>query len=224
MKQWQNLTDMFKIADVKDEMHKKYKNTILGITLDDNKTIFMIFIGYDDNGYFCFKDLSGRETKLAEDTHFQVFIPNPEKGLYNSPNGLLFFQRKPLRQWKRGLNKENASIHNIEKALRNENMIGIGGSNYFDSYWPYVTSTQDNASTTLDVALTMCTEESYNSYAINRTYGIVAHPQKPEGFILLHHTFHVGEVVGNEILVANKIFKQEILDTQAEWCHNYKVI
>lgn len=224
MKQWQKLTDMFKSADVKEEMSKKYRNTILGITLEDDKTVFMTFTGYNDN-FFCFSSKEGQQIKLSEETLFEVFIPNPEKGLYNSQYGVIFFKRKPIRQWKRGLNKDNAEIVNLERALRTEDQLGIEGTNQFDSYWDSVTNQQQNEPVSLDVALTIITESTTtHSWAINRTYGVMAHPQKPEGFILLHHMFHVGEIVGNEILVANKIFKQEILDTQAEWCPNYKVI
>jgi hypothetical protein len=223
MKQWQNLTDMFKENDIRDEMVKKYKNTVLGIVLDDDKTVYMNFVGYDNENLFCFVNELGLKSKLALDTLFQIFIPNPEKGLYNSKDGILFFERKPLRQWKRGLNKDNANIICLERQVMYNEIIGKGWTNQFEKYWQYVTQKDNNEPISLNRALDLCKTDA-NSWAINRTYGVMAHPSKPEGFILMHHNHHVGEIVDNEILVENKIFKQEILDTQTSWCPNYKVI
>jgi len=82
MKQWQNLTDMLKNQDVFDEMSKKYKNTILGIKTNV-KSIYATFIGNDD--MFVFRDEHGQQLKIADNTDMEIFIPNPEKGLYNTP-------------------------------------------------------------------------------------------------------------------------------------------
>jgi len=136
MKQWQNLTDMFKDDDdVSDEMIKKYKNTVLGIKIP-TVTVFATFVGFADNGMFLFKTKEQHTIKLSNDTEAEIFIPNPEKGLYNSPKGALFFQRHPKRQWKRGLNGENTQIFNVHIDFLPNTMIG--GGNSFAYNWPFV--------------------------------------------------------------------------------------
>ena len=220
MKQWQNLTDMFKDDDdVSEEMIKKYKNTILGIKTP-TVTVFATFVGFADNGMFLFKTKEQHTIKLSKDTEAEIFIPNPEKGLYNSPKGALFFQRHPKRQWKRGLNGENTQIFSVHIDFIPNTMLGNGNS--FNYNWPFVLEEEGTKLLSMEEAKKQA--DSVGSAAINRTYGLVAHPTEQSGYVLLHNRYQIGVVQDNKIKIENNIFRQEVLDTQKSWCPNYEVL
>jgi len=217
MKQWQNLTDMLTNQDVFDEMSKKYKNTILGIKTNV-KSIYATFIGNDD--MFVFRDEHGQQLKIADNTDMEIFIPNPEKGLYNTPYGAMMYQRNPKRQWKRGLNAENVQVFSINLSVTHRGRPQAN-TNKFDIAWSHILPEETNQPITMAEALERAKERG--SAAINRTYGVVLHPKEPDGFVLLHHRYQIGTVRDGVIKVLNNIFRQEVLDTCNQWCPTYEV-
>ena len=106
MKTWQDLTDMLGAGDIESEMSKKYKGTLLKIKHKE-KTFHAYYLGYDGN--FKFKDFNGVDINLSINTDIQVTIPAPQKGLYNTPSGVVHLQRSPYRQYKRGLCADNCN-------------------------------------------------------------------------------------------------------------------
>jgi len=214
MKQWQKLTDMIGFGDIVDEMTKKYKGTILGVN-QGTKCIYGRYNQYSpDEKVFRFRDKHNNNFHLVSDTDTEVFIPSPEKGLYNTmENGAVYFMRNPMRQWKRGLNDQNTLLYAVNKHCT------YGAINVFDSFWDYVVEPLPDLA--IKDALKIASNDG--SAAINRTYGVVAHPSKDSGFVLLHHLYQIGEINDEKITVLNPIFRQEIMDTKNDWCPNHYV-
>lgn len=219
MKQWQKLTDMVNNTDIVDEMIKKYKNTILGIRTPTN-SIYAYYIGTNNDGMFLFRDHNEQHLKIAKNTDMEIFIPNPEKGLYNTKYGAVMYQRNPKRQWKRGLNSENVQAFTIVQTITHRGRPSAQ-QNKFDIVWNDIL-TNENDSILMSNAKEIA--DDLGSAAINRTYGIVLHPTEKFGYILMHHKYQIGIIENNKIRIMNKIFRQEVLDTQNQWCPTYEVL
>jgi hypothetical protein len=215
MKQWQNLTNMLQNDEVIEEMIKKYRNSVLGIK-KPNDSVFYAQYNHYKGGFFNFTMSNGDQIQIHSDTDMELFIPNPEKGLYNTRVGAVFFCRNPLRQWKRGLTRENVNMMEV-----NHSVMGRPYTNIFDHIWDEVLNWGDN---TLSVPEALLLASENGSAAINKTYGVVAHPRYDDGFILMHNQFIIGEIDEKTILIRNPIFKQEILDTQTNWCPTHKIL
>ncbi|NTV78939.1 MAG: hypothetical protein HGA25_07375, partial [Clostridiales bacterium] len=180
MKNWQNLTDMSDDLNIIDEMIKKYKNTILGIR-HNNKTHYAKYDGYNSKTQmFGFTMKNGDNISVAKDTDTEIFIPNPEKGLYNTQQGAIFFCRNPLRQWKRGLCDANVILISINK--RNLSNPWMFKTNTFAESWEDVLiESEYPGNIYLDNALEIA--NIVGSAAINRTYGVVLHPTNSTGYV-----------------------------------------
>lgn len=217
---WQQLTDMFTRDDMCTEMNKKFRNTIMCLTID-NKKHYCQYNGYKTHGgkvVHLFSDEEECQITVNHDTEVEVTIPNPRRGLYNTTTGLVLFQRLPFRQHKRGLYNETASIIKINDVMAG---IGLAGKNRFYDHIFEVLDASCQKPLALDLAKDGC--DKFGSVAINREFGLTLHPKKDQDFALLYEDCYVGEVIDKTILVKNPIFHQEVIDSYEEWAPNYSV-
>ena len=134
MKPWQRLTDIFGQHQITEEMSKKYKGTILGISDPEDptfKTVYGYYSGINNTGDFhILKDKEGNRIQLSVDTNFEVFIPDPPRGMYNTTKGAILFYREPFRQHKRGLGIGTAMIETLESTITTKGVH----INWFETY------------------------------------------------------------------------------------------
>lgn len=218
MKPWQKLTDIMGDANIADEMSKKYKGTVLAITdYDSGRVTYAVYNGIDgEHEYHRLKDKQGYPIKLSIDTQYDVWIPDPPKGMYNTKEGAVYFYRKPFRQHKRGLGEGTACVEKLGAVIGAEL-----SHNYFEGLIFDVLEDEKVRSVTLATAFKLA--ELRNSAAINRTFAICLHPHKETGYALFYEKYMIGEIDEEVIRLGNPAFKQEIIDTQHTWCPNHKI-
>jgi len=220
MKPWQRLTDIKGDANILDEMYKKYKGTILGISDPEDPTFTPKYAYYtgvsNDHDYHYLKDQTGNNISLSVDTNYEVFIPDPPRGMYNTTNGAVLFYRKPFRQHKRGLGEGTAAIERLH------NLVTIGQTkNHFEAYIFDVLYDQQIRGRTLEKCFELANE--FGSAAVNREFAISLHTQNTTGYQLYYENRLLGDITKDEILLGNSLFYQEIIDRQHTWCPNHKV-
>ena len=206
IKQWQKLTDMTKPQDVQSEMLKKYRQTVLGVS-DEKTTFYGWYRGIDEDGFHSFTGVNnGDHVRLADDTNYQVYIPEIKRGLYNTPdNGVVMAVRWPRRQYRRGCNRDSHCIISIHLEL-------LGGlvENKFDSFIKHVLAPQQDKK--IEDALPIV--EVHGSYALNRDFAVVLNfvDTDPNRYYLLYHHAIVGMIGEKDITILNPAFKQEIFE------------
>jgi len=220
MKPWQRLTDIKGEQNILDEMYKKYKGTILGISDPEDPTFkpkYGYYNGTDtDQQFHYLKDQTGDRMSLSVDTNYEVFIPDPPRGMYNTINGAVLFYRKPFRQHKRGLGDGTAMIERLHGTI-----APAIQRNWFESYIFDVLYDQQIRGRTIEKCFEMADE--FGSAAVNREFAISLHTQKESGYQLYYENRLLGDITKDEILLGNGLFYQEIIDRQHTWCPNHKV-
>jgi len=220
MKPWQRLTDIFGQHQITEEMSKKYRGTILGISDPDDptfKTIYGYYHGINDNGDFhILKDKESNRMQLSVDTNFEVFIPDPPRGMYNTKMGAVLFYRKPFRQHKRGLGDGTAMIELLDNTIRKGDI-----RNWFESYIYDVLHDQQIRGRTLGKCFELTNE--FGSAAINREFAMSLHTVQPTGYHLYYENRLIGDITEDTIMLGSDLFYQEVIDSQDTWCPNHKV-
>jgi len=220
MKPWQRLTDIFGLHQIAEEMSKKYKGTILGIDDPEDptfKTVYGYYQGINNDGNFhLLKDKQGNKIQLSIDTNFEVFIPDPQRGMYNTTKGAVLFYRKPFRQHKRGLGEGTAMIETLESTI-----IKNGLNNWFETYIYDVLEGMKYR--TIDLVDAFKHTDTYGSSAITRNFAMSLHTVKPTGYNLYYENRLIGDITEDTILLGDDLFYQEIIDSKDTWCPNHKV-
>lgn len=221
MKPWHALTHFEKDADVLPEMVKKYKNTILRIIYGE-KTTYAYYRGYSQEGKHIFNaslGLGHPDITLAHDTDCFIDIPQFVKGYRQLGAHACYLQRKPFRQFRKGLCSDNTQIQSLYTKLYygTDNEFGKHIIEALAAPIPNTTITegikflQQGART---YALTLDFAISHNHYEVD-----------PDSFSLFFGFDFVGFVntKTKTIKVVNEVFIQEIVDTQHELCPDYKL-
>jgi len=220
MKPWQRLTDIFGQDQIVEEMYKKYRGTVLGISDPDDptfKTVYGYYNGINDNGDFhILRDRKGNKMQLSVNTHYEVFIPDPPRGMYNTKMGAVLFYRKPFRQHKRGLGDGTAMIELLDNTIRKS-----GVKNWFESHIFEVLDGMKSRTIALVDAFKYA--DTYGSSAITRDFALSLHTVKPTGYHLYYENRLIGDITENTIILGNDLFYQEIIDNQDTWCPNHYV-
>jgi len=218
MKPWQRLTDIIGDLAIIDEMSKKYRNTILGISNPEDKTYRPKYAWYsginNDQTYHMLKDKDGNKIQLATHTDYEVFIPDPPRGMYNTKCGAVLFYRKPFRQHKRGLGDGTAAVERLDQVV-----IGNLPRNYFESYIFDVLEDSLNRRIPLDHAFQLAQDKG--TAAVTRTFAIALSTSSPHGYDLYYENYLIGRMDDKHVTVCNPVFYQEVLDTQHEWCPDH---
>lgn len=113
---WQNLTDAIGKGMSIDEMGKKYLNTYLVLITPKQEHLMVQYKGYQD-GYHILKDENDMTIRLSDNTEANIVCMFPERQLFNYNKVALEFVRLPLRQYKRGICKENITIYSPVRQL-----------------------------------------------------------------------------------------------------------
>lgn len=88
----------------------RYKNTIGSLVKEDGTKEWVWIAGInEDNVVFTTVDGMKYTATIGKGTQFE-FTQVP-MGWYNSPEGPIFFSRKPARQWQRGISNSNTHIY-----------------------------------------------------------------------------------------------------------------
>lgn len=222
---WSKLTNLSNNTEIRHEMIKKYKNTILKITYD-GKVYFGVYLGTsDDDKYHLFKDLNDQRITLAQDTMADVRVWFPRRGLYNvkwhGANRMICFIRTPYRQYRKGINAETCYIFDPVSAV----VSGIQ-SEYSTNL---VGQIADNVSLTrhIDEAIVKLTDKTSKvvSIAFNRRWGISLNYAKNDDiYPLFLYDKHVANINKNKIEFLDKAFIQELLDEDnKDWYQGYAI-
>ena len=199
------------------EVGKKFKYTVLGIT-DSGKTHYAKYTGYSStNERHILEDRNGYKIQLGNNTQTQVFIPDPKRGVYNTPDGAVLFFRQPFRQHKRGLYSETAFILPFKQVFYQR--INFFDHNIFD-----VLENQNQKPLTFLEAADICNNVA--SAAIDRHFSMSLSHIDEKNYSLFYEFSYIGQVnvETKEIFIHVPTFKQELFDMLSErGIHNYRV-
>lgn len=217
---WQNLTHMFRQDEQIKEMNKKYTNTILKIELG-NRPIYAKYRGsaYDktDNKYkHMFIQENGQDIILAQETEFEVSIPNPRRGLYNTPAGAVFVKRLPRRQFRHGLSEDCIDITHINGKLAYKDF-----SNQYGTFIYQILKVENQLIKTYQEAKKLA--NTFGSAAINREFGVALSTMTPNELYLLFEDEVIGYITDQHISLQNPAFFQEVQEAQEDWAADHNI-
>ncbi len=172
------------------DFRQRYQGTYGYFTTDSGKRI-LVFMASVDEYKTTFVDAAGVEyTAIADKGICFEFIPL-EKRLFIFEDGLCLASRRPARQWQRGICAANSRMDELSYM--------IGHDITFKSVKAYDTRVFANSMENL----------GRQPILINKMMGV----SKNLGLYL--YNTKIGEVVssGNKILIRNKAFLQEVIDS-----------
>jgi len=222
---WQKLTNLTGSEDVKQEMSKKYRNTILKLVTSNKKTFYAKYSGVTRNGLHLFHDLHDNEIKIAPDTDVDVRIWYPKRGLYNIEyngiNRFVYFSRTANRQYRRGINQDNSRLYDPLHRLFEfqPDIFGI------QQLKQIADNTREYRH--LDEVLPKLLDPDNNTvgYAFNNRWGVSGPVTANKDMCHLWlHQYIVADIQDNNITFENPIFIQELLDEKGtNWFGGYHI-
>ncbi len=202
---WNELTDSFNKDMAIDEMRKKYENTYLILIKEDGTETVVMYKQFHDNFHY-FKDELNIDIKLRHETKTRIVCAFPERRLFNTDNLALEFIRRPVRQYKRGICKENVSIYSpIRHLWGQENHLWTLKTVQQALYPVYPASAKEaieklNNKKCVSIALN---DKFMLSLSITRGYN---------GFYLWYCNKCIGTFQKDVFKIEHKLFTQEVLD------------
>ena len=202
---WNELTDSFNKDMAIDEMRKKYENTYLILIKEDGTETLVMYKNFH-NGFHYFKDDLNIDIKLRHETKTRIVCTFPERRLFNADKLALEFIRRPLRQYKRGICKENVSIYSpIRQLWGQENHPWTPKTIQQALYPVYPASAKEaieklNNKECVSIALN---DKFMLSLSITREYN---------GFYLWYCNKCIGTFHKDVFKIEHKLFTQEVLD------------
>lgn len=202
---WNDLTDAFNKDMAIDEMSKKYKDTYLVIAKPDKQELVARYKGYG-NGFHYFQDELKMDIKLQHETNCSVVCVFPERRLFNSNNQALEFVRKPNRQYRRGICKDNMQIYSpIRKYW--------GGD---DHPWDIHTikhALYPTYPANCEEALNSLLKGTAVSVALNEKFFVsLSFTTTKDIFYVFYCNVCIGFFKKDVIYIKHALFKQEVLD------------
>ena len=204
MAAWADLTDAFNDDMQIGEMGKKYINCYLYVKPEGEGPVLCVYKGYID-GFHVFNDPNGMSIRVKHNTKSEIVCVHPEKGLFNARRRMFYYSKLPLRQYKRGICKDNCEIIDpvmslwtrktylnydvLEKALQPE-------------YLPIQTAIEALRSGNLAAC------------ALDKNFGISLSFTKSSNVLFLwYHDTVIGNITKNDVIIIhNEFFEQEVLD------------
>lgn len=200
---WNDLTDAIGKEMAISEMSKKYLNTYLTLIKPDGKPIIVLYTGYENDGHW-FTDPLNTKIKLKHDTTYRLVCEFPERRLFNHKGQALEFVRRPNRQNKRGICKDNAMIYSPVRKL-------FGGDNHnwtihtiTDALYPEYPSFEE--------AIKLLSANQAISVAISPKFAITHSITKHSYYYLFYSNILIGYMNADTIHIKHSLFKQEVLD------------
>lgn len=202
---WNELTDSFNKDMAIDEMRKKYENTYLILIKEDGTETLVMYKNFH-NGFHYFKDDLNIDIKLRHETKTRIVCTFPERRLFNADKLALEFIRRPLRQYKRGICKENVSIYSPIRYLWGQENHPWTPKTIQQALYPvYPASAKEaieklNNKKCVSIALN---DKFMLSLSITREYN---------GFYLWYCNKCIGTFHKDVFKIEHKLFTQEVLD------------
>lgn len=222
---WQKLTNLSNSEDIKNEMVKKYRNTILKLVGANGKTVYGRYTGMNRQGHHVFRDLYNNDLLVAQDTTVDVRVWYPRRGIYNIDWGgvkrFFYFTRTANKQYRRGINEDNSLIQDpiLEMFQLSRNM--------YDPQILQQISENNFNYRHLDEIILKLLDKKQNiiSYAINNRWGISAPLTKDnETCHLWLYRRPVALIKDGYITFEKPMFTQELLDEKSNnWYAGYEI-
>lgn len=202
---WNELTDSFNKDMAIDEMRKKYENTYLILIKEDGTETIVMYKNFHDDFHY-FKDELNIDIKLRHETKTRIVCAFPERRLFNTDKLALEFIRRPVRQYKRGICKENVSIYSPIRHLWGQENHPWTPKTIQQALYPiYPASAKEaieklNNKECVSIALN---DKFMLSLSITRGY---------TGFYLWYCNKCIGTFHKDVFKIEHKLFTQEVLD------------
>lgn len=202
---WNELTDSFNKDMAIDEMRKKYENTYLILIKEDGTETIVMYKQFHD-GFHYFKDELNIDIKLRHETKTRIVCAFPERRLFNTDKLALEFIRRPIRQYKRGICKENVSIYSPIRHLWGQENYPWTPKTIQQALYPvYPASAKE--------AIEKLNNKEYVSIALNDKFMLslsITHGYP--GFYLWYCNKCIGTFYKDVFKIEHKLFTQEVLD------------
>lgn len=201
------------IQKLNNEMDKRFLNAVLQVDFGDGLgPILVRYTGLSGAGFQFYRDWFGTKYSIGLDNNIAVIsIPDFPCGYYSLDKGgrsyLYYFQRRPHRQWKRGLSPENSSL------TRNPDIVQTKYA-VFNTIDTAYAALQSQDTFTLETACSRA--QKLGESIINRDFAVTANPVADNDTLFLwYHGCIVGTILveDKKILVENPVFLQEVKDT-----------
>jgi len=210
---WNDLTDAIGKDMAIQEMQKKYLNTHLTLIKPDGEQLVVYYMGYENDGHM-FQDQLGTKIKLKHDTQYKLVCEFPERRLFNHKGTAFEFIRKPNRQNRRGICKDNAMIYSPVRRL-------FGGDNHNWTIHTLVDALNP-AYPTCEEAVKMLDSQQNLSVALSSKFMLTQPFTKQKEYYVFYSNVLVGSMKDAVINIKHKLFNQEVLDN-LELFKPYKV-
>lgn len=202
---WNELTDSFNKDMAIDEMRKKYENTYLILIKEDGTETIVMYKQFHD-GFHYFKDELNVDIKLRHETKARIVCAFPERRLFNTNKLALEFIRRPIRQYKRGICKENVSIYSPIRHLWGQDNHPWTPKTIQQALYPvYPASAKE--------AIEKLNNKECVSIALNDKFMLslsITHGYN--GFYLWYCNKCIGTFQKDVFKIEHKLFTQEVLD------------
>ena len=202
---WNELTDAFNRDMAIDEMRKKYEHTYLVLSTPEGNETVVRYNGYND-GFHQFNDEFDMHIRLKHETQYKVACKFPERCLFNHNHLALEFVRKPLRQYKRGICKDNIHIYSPVRDIWSMDGRTWTHKTIKDALFPQYPENCEEAIKLLE-------SRSVISIALNSKFMLsLSISNNPKVFYLYYCNVLIGEFEDGCFKVKHPLFKQEIMD------------
>jgi hypothetical protein len=211
---WNDLTDAIGKEMAISEMNKKYLNTFLSLVNKDGHKTTVQYTGYIENNH-TFIDTLGIKLKLNHETQQLIVCDFPERLLFNY-NGVAFeFVRKPHRQYRRGICKDNVHISSPVRKLWNNEGFNWTIHTIDAALNPTYPPSCEHAVQLLD-------EKNTLSVALSPKFMLSQSITKEQAYYLFYCNIPIGLMKNGIFYIHHQLFNQEVLDNMHTF-HPYKV-
>lgn len=203
MNVWNRLTDAFNKPMAIDEMQKKYNNTYL--ILQTSQPSLVMYKGFSD-GMHQFVDELGVRITLSPDSEYDLYCKFPERQLFNHRGQVYEFIRRPNRQYRRGVCRDNCMIYSPVRRLYS------GGSVDWDMKFLWAALYPQYPANCAE-AIELLKSESVAAIALNEKF-FISHSLTRESsvYFLWFSNVLIGEFHKEVFTIKHKNFQQEVLD------------
>ena len=217
---WWDLTELINTEAQSNEIHKKFKGTILGIQTKSNT--FYAYLYEYTNPFFIFIDKHNIKIHIHIKTNCKVFIPTIQSGYYSINNVCFYIHKENKRQWKRGICEDTYKLTSII----NDYNCWNTSSYIFNTQIINILENKETIQKLNKELLTAC--DTHIFCIINKNFLISVSTQQSKGYSLFFHGVYMGELNYKlnmiYIYIKDRTFIQELLDTIDTWCPSYQLI
>ena len=202
---WNNLTDAFNREMAIEEMNKKYLNTYL-VFIGSTGAETVVYYGGYNGEHHVFTDAYGTVIKLKHETDQQIACKFPVRRLFNYKGIALEFVRRPNRQFRRGICKDNVHIYSPVRRLHQSDGHPWEHATIEAALNPVYPKTCEEAIKQLD-------GKEILSIALNDKFMLSQNIARDcKRYYLFYQTSIIGYFENEVFKIEHKLFSQEVLD------------